>query len=517
MEGLFRTLNLSAADAVLLPDGKLLVAVGYSAAGFVLVRLTAAGQLDGTFGSGGVVTVDPYAGGNEQMGTLAVQPDGKIVLAGQYLPPAGGSGLAVTRLSAAGAFDTGFGSGGTLLVAPGSFGAFTRVEPYGLAVAPDGRLVVAGRMIDSGFNGSVMAVRLTAAGVLDTTFSGDGLFAQRMTASLDDQIYDLAVQPDGGVLLVGSAFLSPNGTDLAVARLTPAGAFDPAFDGDGIWTAPPLASVFEQMWAGELLADGRLVALGGYNEDMRVARLNVAGMVAAATLTVTDDEPVLTLTVAPPTFSEGAGATAATGTVTRTGSTAQAVTLLLSSNTLTAATVPASVTIPAGQTSATFPLSPVDEAVPDGDQTVTVSASLPGSVAAITGPFTYRTYSPPVGLVGAVATQVDGRILVASRTSGGDFITRRYNPLSGGGFEVDGGWGSGGAVTTDVSGGADTPRPSMSTRTAGCRWSAPGRTTGRRMWCSPGTPPPGRWTRPSTRTPSSPWTSGPASTTRPGT
>lgn len=74
-------------------------------------------------------------------------------------------------------------------------------------------------------------------------------------------------------------------------------------------------------------------------------------------------------------FSEGAGAGAATGTVTRTGSTAGALTVNLSSSDTTEATVPATVTIPNGEASVTFAVGASDDAVVDGLQPVTVTAS----------------------------------------------------------------------------------------------------------------------------------------------
>jgi predicted extracellular nuclease len=85
--------------------------------------------------------------------------------------------------------------------------------------------------------------------------------------------------------------------------------------------------------------------------------------------------PTLSLSIAPNTFSEAAGASAATGTITRTGSTTNALTVTLSSNDTTEATVPNTVIIAAGQASATFAVSAVDDALVDGSQNVTITAS----------------------------------------------------------------------------------------------------------------------------------------------
>lgn len=97
------------------------------------------------------------------------------------------------------------------------------------------------------------------------------------------------------------------------------------------------------------------------------------------TVTITDnDTPTLALGVNPNPFSEAAGANAAQGTVTRNTSTTAPVTVGLSSNNTNKATVPATVTIPAGSASATFPVAAVDNSVVDGDANVIVTATAPG-------------------------------------------------------------------------------------------------------------------------------------------
>jgi predicted extracellular nuclease len=90
------------------------------------------------------------------------------------------------------------------------------------------------------------------------------------------------------------------------------------------------------------------------------------------------ETPSLSLSVSPTSFSEAAGSNAAIGTVTRTGSTANALTVTLASNDTTEATVPTTVEIAAGQTSATFDIAAVDDAIADGSQTVTFTATASG-------------------------------------------------------------------------------------------------------------------------------------------
>ena len=181
-----------------------------------LVLATAAtaapGDPDPTFGTGGVAVV---ADGGSGYG-ITVQPDGRIVGVGA----AGGStgdGRAF-RLNRDGSADTAFGR--RLLDVPGHSDVAVAV-----AVQPDGKIVAAGRTSDQE---DIAVWRLLPGGGPDTGFGGgDGV----TTVSFDggDFLHDLAIAPDGRIVLVGSNdFSSP-----FVARLTATGDVDATFDLDG--------------------------------------------------------------------------------------------------------------------------------------------------------------------------------------------------------------------------------------------------------------------------------------------
>ncbi len=101
------------------------------------------------------------------------------------------------------------------------------------------------------------------------------------------------------------------------------------------------------------------------------------------TLSVTDDDvPALTVTISNSSISENAGANAATGTVSRnTTNVSSALVVSLASSLTNRATVPATVTIPAGAASATFSIDAEDNVLVDGTQTVTITASAANFVA----------------------------------------------------------------------------------------------------------------------------------------
>ncbi|MFF5971457.1 calcium-binding protein [Streptomyces sp. NPDC012769] len=175
-------------------DGKI-VSVGYvgnTAFDIGLVRYNTDGSLDTTFSGDGMVTAD--FGGTEFGNDVAVQPDGKIVAAGS-----GGLGFALLRYNADGSADAGFGTGGRTSVSfPGDGGSANA-----LALQPDGKIVLAGRADDpnSSEANDFGVVRFHANGTVDTGFGGDGFV---VTGFNDfDEARGVLVQPDGKIVAAG--------------------------------------------------------------------------------------------------------------------------------------------------------------------------------------------------------------------------------------------------------------------------------------------------------------------------
>jgi uncharacterized delta-60 repeat protein len=154
-----------------LPDGGVLVA-GYTREASdtlgetdaVLVRYDADGALDDTFGEGGIVVLD--AGRFDEVQDAALLPDGSVLVAGTRTPGASETTRAfVARYDASGTLDSAFGEGGVALIEPPAGGTKTRC--YALALLPDGRIVVGGR-ID--FRGGLFA--LSPGGTLEWAREG---------------------------------------------------------------------------------------------------------------------------------------------------------------------------------------------------------------------------------------------------------------------------------------------------------------------------------------------------------
>ena len=173
-------------------------------AGIVLATPAVArdGDLDPAFGSGGVSVID--FGTTATAFGLAIGPDGRVVLAGTTESGVTGTDLAVAVLSRDGQPDTAFSFDGmtTVAVGPGSAADFH----VNAIVQADGRIVSAGGGPDStvpGDDGDMQVVRLLADGTLDPTFNGDG--KAFIAFDLGDDNNDRAldlVELPGGKLIV---------------------------------------------------------------------------------------------------------------------------------------------------------------------------------------------------------------------------------------------------------------------------------------------------------------------------
>ncbi|HMM68764.1 MAG TPA: hypothetical protein PKC03_17665 [Dokdonella sp.] len=284
------------ADVKLLQDQKLLVSATVATGGpadsdMGVMRLNANGSLDTTFGVGGarVVGFDrPGSSNSDIVRGMDVDANGRIVLFGEAAGGVGGIDMAVVRLTADGSLDNSFGSGGKATVAfdLGSTPARRGDQATKGIVLANGSIVVVG--LASTAAGSVMAIaRLTPGGLLDTAFDGDGKVTLSFGGGLADTAlaYSVLAAADGQrIYAVGGAAVSGN-YDFAIARLLGNGSLDTTFGGDGMVTfgfdiAGTLADVATGM---VVLPDGRFLLCGAalvaspYNSDFACVRLLASG------------------------------------------------------------------------------------------------------------------------------------------------------------------------------------------------------------------------------------------------
>lgn len=297
-------------------DGTILAA-GRSGGDMAVVQLGAGGTIDTSFGTAGIATARLISSGEDAAAAMAVQPDGKLILAGASIGK-DGTLAALARYSADGSLDKSFGDGGRVRVAlaPGA------ESIRSIAVLADGKILVAGYTdYNTGFiarfnsDGSVDATfgeggsirleavyalktlaggkfllvcrsdtqelrRYNADGSLDESFAANGALA---LPGLSVQSDTLVVQDDGTILIAGSENDDPgNGISFfAVWRIAAGGMLDATFgdggkakiDVQGFWNDVPYALAVQE--------DGKIVAAGlktyYFGSDFAVARFNADG------------------------------------------------------------------------------------------------------------------------------------------------------------------------------------------------------------------------------------------------
>jgi uncharacterized delta-60 repeat protein len=255
------------------PDGRAVVAGiagGPDNWHAVMARYRDDGSLDPTFGSGGRVA--SAVGGSE----LAILGTGKILSVGQT----GGSDFGVARFNNDGSADTGFGVGG--VVTADLTNGYDEADT--IAVQPDGRIVVAGRT-DGGSTVDFGVVRLLADGALDPSFGSGGKVVTDFAGTDDAEGgVGIVVQPDGRIVVLGCTGCYSAG-NFALARYNADGTLDATF-GAGGKVSTDFAGGEDRAGALALQADGSLIAAGraqvpGHSFDFALARYSAAGVPAA--------------------------------------------------------------------------------------------------------------------------------------------------------------------------------------------------------------------------------------------
>lgn len=237
---------------------------------FALLRLTAAGTPDPTFNGGDPAnttgTVRTHISRDDRAQAVAIQPDGKIVAAG-YANGAS-SDFAVVRYLDDGRLDGTFGAAGTGKVTI-DLGSVDRAAA--LVLQPDGAIVVGG-FSGVGFGIDFALVRLTAGGVLDTTFNGGGV-VRTDVAGNDDRINAIALDASGRIVVAGSSHNGLN-TDIALARYSTAGVLDPTFGVGGI-VVSPVSGGNDDATGVLVQPDGKIVVVGQADNGTNGANINV--------------------------------------------------------------------------------------------------------------------------------------------------------------------------------------------------------------------------------------------------
>lgn len=254
--------------AAIQADGKIVVA-GTSANDFALVRYNTDGSLDTTFDTDGKVTTDIGTSTSDGGNAVAIQSDGKIVVAGTS-----GIALALARYNTDGSLDTSFGTDGKVTA------AIVGQQDIGRAVAiqSDGKIVVAGTARTSGVTFDVFVARHNTDGSLDASFDTDGKVTTDFGTG-NNSGRAVAIQSDGKIIVAGSS-----SDQFALARYNTDGSLDTSYDTDGMVTTA--IGVVDAANAVTIQSDGKIVVAGetsdGTGSVFGLVRYNADGSLDAS-------------------------------------------------------------------------------------------------------------------------------------------------------------------------------------------------------------------------------------------
>jgi len=256
-------------DVALQTDGKIVAAGKTGGSGrFALARYHMDGTLDHSFGGDGKVTTN-FSWGEDVARGVTVQTDGKIVVAGDSAGHGfANSMFAVSRYNPDGTLDTSFGGDGKVRTQLSALNDYVG----GLALQSDGRIVVAGGARLNGAHPQFAVTRYNVDGTLDASFSGDGKATTDLTSG-NDFANAVTVDTDGSLILGGSAWprgRAKGGSRFAMVRYTPQGTLDASFGGDGK-VLTKLTRRNDSVQDVAVQTDGKIVAAGvaGFREELQ--------------------------------------------------------------------------------------------------------------------------------------------------------------------------------------------------------------------------------------------------------
>jgi uncharacterized delta-60 repeat protein len=230
---------------------------------FFVFRLLESGELDPSFaGTGRVWTPITPGGGNDRSTGVAIQRDGKIVVAGRAktLDPASNYDFALARYTPSGELDESFGTGGKVV-----FPVLDDNLGRKVVIQPDGKIVITGYTCEEIIGGDEYCyfgiARVDQCGVLDPTFGGTGKVHTEVGNGFP---YDLALQSDNKIVAVGIHLVVADfsASNVVLARYQPDGLLDTAFGLNGI-SETNYGYIVNSAGNVRIQSDGQIVVAGG--------------------------------------------------------------------------------------------------------------------------------------------------------------------------------------------------------------------------------------------------------------
>lgn len=245
---------------VVLPDNKVLVA-GYAEIqgdkDIVLLKYNTDGSPDMAFSGDGKVSFNLGTGYNDVAHSLALQPDGKILIAATTDNASSSYSFVVLRLRPDGVADSSFGTAGYVTIATGSSTAYADYLSVNNAT---GTIAVGGST-----SGALTIYQLHADGSMDNNFGTAGRVTLTPPASYNYYMAELAYGPDGKIVTSGQYYFGSD-QQFYTNRLNTDGTPDQTFSVDGIVTTLFSNGSHDNAYAMLVQADGKIV-VGGYSTD----------------------------------------------------------------------------------------------------------------------------------------------------------------------------------------------------------------------------------------------------------
>lgn len=254
---------------------------------FMLARFNSDGTPDTSFSGDGIAFVPFDLGGTDSESTqdLVQDAQGRLVVVGGTDSADGTFDFAIVRLNGNGTRDFSFSGDGLATVKFPLSPIPNREIASSVAIDAQGRIVVAGIAEKANDAGDFAVARLLPNGALDASFGGDGRVAVPfdLAAPNTDFALEMVLAPDGSIFVTGVA--SAPTFDLAAVKLRADGSLDPAFGGDGKVSLPfNLGGENSEIFFGAALQDdGRLLLAGTIttssndNRDVALLRLLANG------------------------------------------------------------------------------------------------------------------------------------------------------------------------------------------------------------------------------------------------
>lgn len=266
-------------DIAIQADGKIIMAgksYAYINSAATLVRLTPSGQLDAGFnGTGATILPTGTAEAGDEFRRLVVQPDGKIVAAGDSIVTPDGSvhDFLVMRFNSDGSTDSTFGAGGKVLTSLG-----TRYESLrSVALQPDGKILVGGGSNNGQAFYVATLLRYESDGSIDISFGNSGKAGVDLDPNHFELFNSLLVQSDAKIIAVGSGRGAAGPNDFTLARFDRAGNLDASFGSGGLVRTSMSINFNESVaCCGFLMSGGRLLVAGEGRTEMGMPGFAVA-------------------------------------------------------------------------------------------------------------------------------------------------------------------------------------------------------------------------------------------------